>query len=117
MKARRWGAPALSLWCLLVCAYVHAQDQPIAFNHKQHADQKIGCTDCHRLAMKTRRSGLPTANLCLTCHRAIKADSPEIKKLAKYRAEHKAIPWVRLYQLPNFVYYNHERHVKANNVE
>src|SRR5580704_3805408 len=108
MIVRRWGLPALSMCLLMVCARASAavpspEDQPIAFNHKQHADQKIECTDCHKLALKTRRSGLPTANLCLTCHRAIKADSPEIKKLAQYKANHQAIPWVRLYQLPGHV--------------
>lgn len=90
-----------------------APTQPIAFSHKLHVDQKMDCTDCHQLAMKTRRSGLPTANLCMTCHAAIKTDSPEVKKIAQYKAEHKSIPWVRLYQVPGFIYYNHERHVKG----
>jgi hypothetical protein len=88
-------------------------DQPVQFNHKLHIEQKMECTDCHTLATQTRRSGLPTANLCTTCHRAIKKDSPEIQKIARYRATHQSIPWVRLYQLPDFVYYNHMRHVKA----
>ena len=52
MKVRRWEIPALSLWCLLVCLRASAampspDDQPIAFNHKQHIDQKMECTDCH----------------------------------------------------------------------
>ena len=90
-----------------------AMTQPVAFNHKLHLEQKIECMDCHQLVMKTRRSGLPTANLCMPCHAVIKADSPEIKKVAQYRAVHRPIPWVRLYQVPGFIYYNHERHVKA----
>ncbi len=107
------------LWALaleLFCTVLSAQEQPVAFNHKLHLDMKIECTDCHQLAMKTRRSGLPTASLCMTCHRAIKANSPEIKKVAQYKSEHRAIPWVRLYQLPGHVYYNHERHVKASGI-
>ncbi len=90
-----------------------ATEQPINFNHKLHIDQKMECTDCHQLATKTRRSGLPTANLCMTCHRAIKRDSPEVAKIAQYKKDGKPIPWVRLYQLPQFVYYNHMRHINS----
>src|SRR5438094_8089506 len=49
----------------------------------------------------------------MTCHRGIKKDSSEIKKIAEYKSKHQSIPWARLYQVPNWVYYNHERHVKA----
>jgi predicted CXXCH cytochrome family protein len=92
---------------------LRAQQQPINFNHKLHIDQKMDCTDCHQLATKTRRSGLPTANLCMACHAAIKRESPEVQKIAQYKKEKKPIPWVRLYQLPNFVYYNHSRHINS----
>jgi hypothetical protein len=88
--------------------------QPVAFNHKLHVEQqKMECANCHQLATKSRRSGLPTANLCMACHLVIKAGSPEIKKLAAYQEKGQAIPWVRLYQLPAFVYYSHRRHVNS----
>ena len=90
-----------------------APAQPINFSHKLHRDQKMECTDCHQLAVKSRTSGLPTANLCMTCHQAIKFDSPEVKKIAQFRDSGRPIPWVRLYQLPDFVYFNHVRHVKS----
>ena len=97
-------------WCL----GGHAQPrQPINFNHKIHVDQKMECTDCHQLAKKSRRSGLPTANLCMACHQVIKADSPEVKKIAAYKEKRQPIPWVRLYQVPEFVYYSHMRHVNS----
>lgn len=86
--------------------------QPIAFDHRLHRDQKMECLDCHQQADKARNAGLPTANLCMTCHQAIKFDSPEVKKIAAFRDSHQAIPWVRLYQVPNFVYFNHSRHVR-----
>jgi hypothetical protein len=90
-----------------------APAQPIAFNHKLHVDMKMECTDCHQLALSSRHAGLPTANLCMACHRSIKAKSPEVQKILQYKTDHQSIPWVRLYQLPSFVYYNHERHVRA----
>jgi hypothetical protein len=89
-------------------------EQPIHFSHKLHVEQqKMQCTNCHQLATKSRHSGLPTANLCMACHIVIKADSVEIKKVAEYKKKGEAIPWVRLYQLPNFVYYSHRRHVNS----
>ncbi len=88
--------------------------QPIAFDHKLHVEKaQMQCTQCHQLADKSRHSGLPTANLCMTCHVAIKFDSPEVKKIAEYRESRRPIPWVRLYELPDFVYYNHMRHVTS----
>lgn len=98
---------------MILLLFLAVVQQPVAFNHKLHADQKIECVDCHQLVMKSRHSGMPTANLCMTCHVIIKKDSPEVKKIAQYKAERRPIPWVRLYQIPGFIYYNHERHVKA----
>ena len=98
---------------MILLLFLAVVQQPIAFNHKLHADQKIECVDCHQLVMKSRHSGMPTANLCMTCHAVIKKDSPEVKKIAQYKTERRPIPWVRLYQVPGFIYYNHERHVTA----
>ncbi len=103
-------AAAIAVWAWLP---EPAPVQPIAFNHKLHMDQKMGCTNCHQLADKAARSGLPTANLCMACHQAIKADSPEVKKIAQYRDRREPIPWARIYQLPDFVYFNHVRHVQS----
>lgn len=99
-------------WILALLLF-GAPAQPINFNHKLHRDQGMECTDCHQLANKTRRSGLPTANLCMACHMAIKTESPEVKKIAQFKESRQPIPWVRLYQVPDFVYYNHMRHIKS----
>ena len=104
----------LLLLASLSCLWAQPPQQPINFNHKSHVEQqKMECTNCHQLATKSRHSGLPTANLCMACHMVIKANSPEIKKLATYKQKGQAVPWVRLYQLPGFVYYSHRRHVNS----
>lgn len=99
LGAQRWGRSAPA--------------QPVTFDHALHAAQKIGCTDCHSLVEKSEHAGLPTANLCMTCHQVIKSDSPEVKKIAAFQQSRQAIPWVRLYEVPHFVYFNHSRHIKA----
>ena len=87
--------------------------QPVTFDHSLHLEQKLKCPDCHRLVEQSEKAGLPTANLCMTCHQIIKSDSPEVQEIAKFQKDRQFIPWVRLYEVPEFVYFNHSRHVKA----
>jgi len=47
------------------------------------------------------------------CHVTIKADSPAIRKLAKAKKTGEKIPWVRLYQVPDFVFFSHASHAAA----
>jgi hypothetical protein len=48
------------------------------------------------------------------CHRITAADKPEIKKLAEYAAKGEAIPWTRVYKVPEFTYFPHKAHVAAD---
>ncbi len=97
-------------------------DQPIAFSHKVHSgENKIDCEYCHSGAMDSKRSGIPSANLCLNCHNVIKegtnTGTAEIAKIHKAVEEGKAIEWVKVHNLPDHVYYNHSQHVNAGNME
>ena len=112
--------------------------QPIAFSHKIHAgDNKIDCQYCHSSAKHSKTSGIPTANVCMNCHKSIsevaenttKGDMGkakldlEIQKIYdavgwdsenfKYKENYevKPIEWVRVHNLPDFAYYNHSQHV------
>lgn len=54
----------------------YAPDQPIKFSHETHAGlHKIDCQYCHDSARKSKHSGIPGANTCMNCHRAIKVGS------------------------------------------
>lgn len=87
-------------------------DQPINFSHKIHAgENEIQCLYCHFGAEKSRHAGIPPANVCLNCHQKIKTDSPEIKKITTAIKENKPIQWVKVHNLPDFVYFNHSQHV------
>ncbi|MFO1464400.1 MAG: cytochrome c3 family protein [bacterium] len=89
-------------------------DQPIAYSHKIHVgDNKIDCLYCHFGAEQSRHAGIPPANVCLNCHNQIKKDSPEIQKIFQAIKEGKPIPWVKVHNLPDFVYFNHSQHVTA----
>src|SRR5690606_11190405 len=60
--------------------------QPIKFSHQLHAGvNQIECQYCHGGAFKSKNASIPSANVCMNCHKAITASdkydgelSPEI---------------------------------------
>jgi|SRR5437016_6214998 len=86
--------------------------QPIPFSHKLHTQFVEDCLFCHEMQEPRWSMGYPSGTKCMDCHTTIKPDSPFIKKLAEYQKEKKTVPWVRVYQVPDFVYFSHKVHVK-----
>ncbi|MEN3323491.1 cytochrome c3 family protein [Mariniflexile soesokkakense] len=115
--------------------------QPIHFSHKIHAgDNGIDCKYCHSSARTSKTSGIPSLNVCMNCHKSIyeyKGETTpehskdfydgEIKKLykaagwddaeQKYTGNSQPVKWVRIHNLPDFVYFNHSQHVTVAGVE
>ena len=123
-------------------------EQPIYYSHKVHAGtNQISCLYCHGSAQDGKHSGIPSVNVCMNCHMAIKEykgdpivkedgktldANAEIQKLYTYAGWNpdtkqynpdnnkdgvpdgaSAIPWVRIHNLPDHVYFNHSQHVKV----
>lgn len=101
----------------VVNKYIYAEEapeQPINFSHKIHAgNQNIPCRFCHIYAWRSKVSGVPPIERCIGCHKVEKLDSPEIKKLNAYWLDKKPVPWIKVYDLPDYVYFPHKRHVRA----
>lgn len=118
--------------------------QPIHFSHKIHAgDNGIDCKYCHSSARVSKTSGIPSLNVCMNCHKSIsefqgdegvdygsytpELYTAEIQKLydavgwdaaaQKYTGVEKPVKWVRIHNLPDFVYYNHSQHVSVAGLE
>ena len=88
--------------------------QPINFPHQVHVETyKMDCQYCHTEARRSEFGGLPSVARCMGCHRITAADRPEIKKLAEYAQKQEPIPWVRVYKMPEFTYFPHKAHVRA----
>lgn len=113
--------------------------QPIYYSHKVHAGtNQISCLYCHSGAQDSKHSNIPSVNVCMNCHMAINkyAGDPivredgstvnanqEIQKLYQYAGWNpdtktydkpgRPIEWVRIHNLPDFVYFNHSQHVKV----
>lgn len=90
-----------------------ASPQPIAFNHEVMVQAGISCLFCHPGATKSPVAGIPSVEKCMGCHKVIATTSPEIQKVAGYWDRQEPIPWVRVNQLPRFVYFSHRVHVVA----
>lgn len=95
-------------------------EQPIAFNHGLHtkpvADGGLAmdCQYCHSSARKSKHGGVPATEVCMNCHKLINdADRPELQKLKGYWERGEAIPWVKVHDTPDFVHFNHSRHVQG----
>lgn len=86
--------------------------QPIAYSHALHAGElKMDCLYCHFGAEKSRHAGVPPVNVCMNCHEKVRADSPEIRKLAAAVGSGRPIEWVKVNRLPDFATFSHARHV------
>ena len=116
-------------------------EQPIEFSHKIHAgDNGIDCEYCHSSAKHSKTSGIPTMNVCMNCHKSIGEFNGEVfgghdkefftKEIGRvrehagwdadefaYTSEGKGVEWVRVHNLPDFVYYNHSQHVNVAGLE
>ena len=89
-------------------------EQPIAFSHQLHVGKRgISCVYCHQGVRTTANALLPSTETCMDCHKVVRTDSPEVKKVAQAYQEGRAIPWVRVTDLPDFVRFTHRRHIQA----
>jgi hypothetical protein len=87
-------------------------DQPIAFDHRHHVrDDGIDCLYCHSGAQRTPYAGVPSSALCMNCHSQVWNDSARLKPLRDSYFSGTPIRWVRVHQLPDFVFFDHSAHV------
>lgn len=92
----------------------YAPEQPIPYSHKLHAGQyKIPCLYCHASAERAQHSEVPGLETCMNCHQAVKIDSPWIQQITEAYKANKPIAWVKVHVLPDFVRFNHKRHIAA----
>jgi predicted HAD superfamily Cof-like phosphohydrolase len=120
----------------------YAPIQPIHYSHRIHAgDNEINCKYCHSAARVSKNAGIPSLNVCMNCHKNISevaetTATPEyskafydeqIQKLytavgwdkstQTYKGKTQPVKWVRIHNLPDFVYFNHSQHVTVAGIE
>ena len=88
--------------------------QPLPYSHKQHIALGLPCRLCHVNPEAGKLMTYPATAICMSCHAKVAADRPSIQKLAGFAAAGKPIPWVRVYQVPDYVYWAHGPHLAAH---
>lgn len=99
-----------------VTAYTHdlrvAIDQPAPFSHKHHVSELgIDCRYCHTSVEKGPFAGIPATETCYTCHNQIWTNSPLLEVVRESYRTNTPIYWSRVYNVPDFVYFDHSIHV------
>jgi menaquinone reductase, multiheme cytochrome c subunit len=98
----------------LVTDVGYRPEQPVPFSHKLHAGTlQVKCMYCHTAVEKSRHSTVPATSTCMNCHIAVKAESPKIAKVKESWETGKPIEWRRVHKLPDYVNFNHSRHIRA----
>ena len=119
--------------------------QPIFYSHKVHAGiNQISCLYCHGNGWESKTAAIPSTNMCMNCHKTIQKyngeplydshgnlvdGTTEIQKLYKYAGfdpqnaeawdpeKAQPIPWVKIHNLPDHVYFNHAQHIRIGDVQ
>jgi Cytochrome c7 and related cytochrome c/Class III cytochrome C family len=108
-----------ALWLLAAInrsGYVTQQDvareQPVQFSHKHHAGELgIDCRYCHTSVEISAVASVPPTKTCINCHSQIWAQSQFLEPVrASWRTD-QSIRWIKVNDLPDFVYFNHSVHV------
>ena len=86
--------------------------QPVPFSHDHHSGGLgISCQYCHTSVETSSNAGMPATHTCMTCHSQIWATSPMLEPVRESYRTGDPLEWNRVYDLPDFVYFNHSIHV------
>lgn len=88
--------------------------QPLPYSHKTHVALGLQCRGCHVNPDQGALMTYPPAAACMTCHATVAADRPAIQKLAAFESSGTQVPWVRVYRLPDYVYWTHATHIQTD---
>lgn len=106
--------------------------QPIAFDHSLHAGKdnlNINCQYCHSGAEKSKHAGIPSASVCMNCHKAVtegtNTGTAEIAKIhaavgwdgKEYSGAPTPLVWNKVHNLPDHVFFSHAQHVAVGKLE
>ncbi len=88
-------------------------EQPVQFSHQHHAGGiGIDCRYCHTSVEVSPSAGIPPTKTCINCHSQIWSTSPYLEPVRASFRDDKPLQWIRVHDLPDFVYFNHSIHVK-----
>lgn len=99
------------------CDFVPEVRQPVAYSHALHLTEAgMDCVECHIGVETQLKATLPSIKRCKSCHTKSKTGSPDEALVVEAVISGTEIPWNRIYELPDHVFFSHRRHVKSGKV-
>jgi hypothetical protein len=87
-------------------------EQPIPFSHKHHVEGLgLQCQYCHTTVEDSSYAGIPPTKTCINCHSQIWTNAALLEPVRESWATGASIQWIKVHDLPDYVYFNHEIHV------
>ena len=88
-------------------------EQPIQFSHAHHVGGVgLDCRYCHTSVENSTFAGMPPTNTCMNCHSQLWTNAPILEPVRASFRNNTSLTWIRVNDLPDFVYFNHQIHVK-----
>jgi len=88
-------------------------EQPLQFSHMHHVtDDGIDCRYCHTSVETSSFAGIPPTKTCMNCHSVLFANAAFLEPVRASFRDNRPLRWVRVHDLPDFVYFNHSIHIK-----
>jgi hypothetical protein len=89
------------------------KEQPVPFSHDHHVGGLgIDCRYCHTTVEEAASAGMPSSKTCMSCHSQIWTNAEMLEPVRASYRDDESIEWVRVHDLPEFVYFNHSIHIK-----
>ncbi|MBA3961076.1 MAG: cytochrome c3 family protein [Chthoniobacterales bacterium] len=86
--------------------------QPVPFSHKHHVgDDGIDCRYCHTSVEKSAFAGIPSTQICMTCHSQLWTEASLLAPVRNSLTTNRPLQWNRVNDLPDFAYFNHSIHI------
>ena len=88
-------------------------EQPLPYSHKTHLALGLKCQECHPNPEPGAKMAFPATTKCMACHATVAKEKPAIQELAEFSQSGQPIPWVRVYTVPDWIFWGHRTHLKA----
>ncbi len=90
----------------------YAPEQPIPYSHALHVGELgMDCRYCHNTVEQAAVAAIPPTETCMNCHTRVRANSVKLEPLRQSWQTGQSVEWVKVHDLPDYVYFNHSAHV------
>ncbi|MBZ0254119.1 MAG: cytochrome c family protein [Candidatus Methylomirabilis sp.] len=90
----------------------YAPVQPVPYSHAMHAGELgMDCLYCHTTVDRAAFAAIPPTETCMNCHARLRTESPKLAPVRESWETGMPVQWVKVHDLPDYVYFNHSAHV------